>query len=100
MSTSSDDIPIYEDYEVCSSICRMIHGTNIKHGEEIVWYPSEEAKPGTIKTKANYHQGVPHGNYEEYYPNGQTKVRVTFSMGNQITAAEYWDEQGNEVNRV
>jgi len=86
-----------EDHEICLSVYRVMHGTNIKHGEEITWYSPEEAKPGTIKTRINYFQGVPHGVYEEYYPNGRLKTRTEFRGGQQVSYPEMWDESGNRM---
>lgn len=88
---------VYEVYEVCTRVFRVISGTNIKHGKETVWYDPKESPLGTVKMEVEHVQGRPHGIYREFHPNGKKKIEAPFNMGQQIGPGRQWDEQGNPI---
>jgi len=94
----SSEPKIYDESEICLEKIRCLHGTKTPHGKCVVWYPHDEAPPGTVKVKTTYQDGAPNGKHKEYYPNGQLKVQVEFKGGRQAGPAQQWNERGQKIS--
>lgn len=54
---------------------------------------------GNIRFEVDLKDGLKHGRYEEFYPDGTRKIRGRFRNDEQVGTWRYYDKEGNQVHR-
>nr|WP_297786828.1 DUF3352 domain-containing protein [uncultured Allomuricauda sp.] len=54
---------------------------------------------GNIRFEVDLRDGLKHGRYEEFYPDGTRKIRGRFREDEQVGTWRYYDKEGNQVHK-
>ncbi len=66
-----------------------------KTGRWTTWWES-----GRVEDEAEWRDGVPHGRFAAFWPNGNPKTRGRHCGGVQCGTWRTWDESGREIGSV
>jgi len=54
---------------------------------------------GNIRFEVGLKDGLKHGRYEEFYPDGTRKIRGRFRNDEQVGTWRYYNKEGNQVHK-
>lgn len=78
-----------DDWTTTTLATYDVKGEETKHGTYTVYYEN-----GSIRSQANYRNGVQDGDFVGYFPNNQREVQGSYRNGKQQGKWSWWHENG------